>query len=64
METEQQKRLKALVLLGKERGYLNFQELSDYVPIDTVEREHIKDIISMLNDMGIKVHEEAANDDK
>ena len=64
MDTEQQKLLKKMLLLGKERGYLTYQEVFDHLPknIDVSDPDQTKGIISMLNDMNIKVINEAAND--
>jgi len=64
METEQQKMLKKMLLLGKERGYLTHQEIFEHLPkdLDISDPEQIKGIISMLIDMGIKVIDEAEND--
>jgi RNA polymerase primary sigma factor len=47
-------RLKALIVLGKERGYLTYAEINDHLP-DMLEVEQIEGIASMINDMGIKV---------
>jgi RNA polymerase primary sigma factor len=47
-------RLKALILLGKERGYLTYAEINDHLP-DMLEVEQIEGVVSMINDMGITV---------
>ena len=47
-------RLKALIVLGKERGYLTYAEINDHLP-DMLEVEQIEGVASMINDMGIKV---------
>ncbi|ADE12669.1 RNA polymerase sigma factor RpoD [Sideroxydans lithotrophicus] len=47
-------RLKALILLGKERGYLTFAEINDHLP-DMLEVEQVEGVVSMINDMGITV---------
>jgi RNA polymerase primary sigma factor len=51
--------LKALIAKGKEQGYLTYHEVNDHLPDDIVDPEQIEDIINMINDMGIKVHETA-----
>ena len=51
-------RLKALIVLGKERGYLTFAEINDHLP-DMLEVEQIEGVVSMINDMGITVCDEA-----
>jgi RNA polymerase primary sigma factor len=51
-------RLKALIQLGKERGYLTFAEINDHLP-DMLEVEQIEGVVSMINDMGISVVDQA-----
>jgi len=52
-------RLKNLIILGKERGYLTYAEINDHLPDDTQDSEQIDGIIGLINDMGIQVYEEA-----
>ena len=52
-------RLKTLIVLGKERGYLTYAEINDHLPDDMLDAEQIENIISMINDMGIQVYDEA-----
>ncbi|TSA49031.1 MAG: RNA polymerase sigma factor RpoD [Nitrosomonadales bacterium] len=52
-------RLKMLIVLGKERGYLTYAEINDHLPDDVQNSEQIDGIIGMINDMGIQVYEEA-----
>jgi len=47
-------RLKALIVLGKERGYLTYAEINDHLP-DMLEVEQIEGVVSMINEMGISV---------
>ncbi|WP_159714901.1 RNA polymerase sigma factor RpoD [Blochmannia endosymbiont of Camponotus nipponensis] len=63
MEHNPQSRLKLLVTLGKEQGYLTFSEVNDHLPEDIVDPSQIENIIQMMNDMGIQVMEEAPNSD-
>ncbi|MDD5179799.1 MAG: RNA polymerase sigma factor RpoD [Gallionellaceae bacterium] len=51
-------RLKTLIALGKERGYLTFGEINDHLP-EMLEVEQIEGVVSMINDMGITVCDEA-----
>lgn len=55
----QKSRLKELITRGKEQGYLTYAEVNDHLPADITDPEQIEDIISMLNDMGIRVSEDA-----
>jgi len=52
-------RLKNLIALGKERGYLTYAEINDHLPDDLVDAEQIESIISTFNDMAIQVFDEA-----
>ncbi|MBD1389052.1 RNA polymerase sigma factor RpoD [Neiella sp. HB171785] len=63
MEQTQQSQLKLLVQKGKEQGYLTYAEVNDHLPADIVDSDQIEDIISMINDMGIKVFESAPDAD-
>ena len=51
-------RLKTLIVLGKERGYLTYAEINDHLP-EMLEVEQVEGIVSMINDMGISVCDEA-----
>ncbi|MBV5287249.1 MAG: RNA polymerase sigma factor RpoD [Methyloversatilis discipulorum] len=60
MDADQRRlRLKTLIALGKERGYLTYAEINDHLPDDIVDAEQIESIISTFNDMGIRVFDEA-----
>ena len=61
-EEEAEKRrseLKALVKMGKTRGFLTQQEINDHLPEKLVDPEVLEAIVKMLNDMGIAVYEQA-----
>ena len=51
-------RLKALIVLGKERGYLTYAEINDHLP-DMLEVEQIEGVVSMINEMGVLVYDVA-----
>jgi RNA polymerase primary sigma factor len=53
------RRLKTLIVLGKERGYLTYAEINDHLPDDVLDAEQIEGVISMIGDMGILVYDEA-----
>ncbi len=63
-QEQQQSQLKQLIAKGKAQGYLTYAEVNDHLPSDIVDPEQIEDIIAMINDMGIQVHEEAPDDDE
>ena len=58
-EEQQQSQLKQLIAKGKEQGFLTYTEVNDHLPPGIVEPEQIEDIVRMINDMGILVHETA-----
>ena len=60
---QQQSRLKELISRGREQGYLTYQEVNDHLPDDITDPEQIEDIIGMINDLGIAVHETAPDAD-
>ncbi|WP_427979138.1 RNA polymerase sigma factor RpoD, partial [Agarivorans sp.] len=63
MEQTPQSQLKLLLAKGKEQGYLTYAEVNDHLPADIVDSDQVEDIIQMINDMGIQVHENAPDTD-
>ena len=57
--SKQTQQLKDLIARGKEQGYLTYAEVNDHLPNGIVDPEQIEDIVNMINDMGIAVHEKA-----
>jgi RNA polymerase primary sigma factor len=51
-------RLKALIKLGKTRGYLTHGEISDHLPDKLADAETLEVVHSLLNDMGVAVYEQ------
>src|SRR3569832_116038 len=60
---QQESQLKLLIARGKEQGFLTYSEVNDHLPDEIVDPEQIEDIIAMINDMGIPVHETAPDAD-
>lgn len=52
-------RLKKLIILGKERGYLTYAEINDHLPDDMLDTDQMESVIGIINSMGISVHDEA-----
>ena len=50
-------RLKTLILLGKERGYLTYAEINDH--LTELAADQLEGVVTMLNGMGIQVYDEA-----
>jgi RNA polymerase primary sigma factor len=63
MDKNQQSRLKHLIEKGKDQGFLTYAEVNDHLPEEIVDPQQIEDIIAMINDMGILVHEVAPDAD-
>ncbi|MDH3561133.1 MAG: RNA polymerase sigma factor RpoD, partial [Gammaproteobacteria bacterium] len=63
MDQDKQSQLKLLIEKGKEQGFLTYAEVNDHLPEDIVDPQQIEDIIAMINDMGIVVHEVAPDAD-
>ncbi|OUS09086.1 RNA polymerase sigma factor RpoD [Gammaproteobacteria bacterium 42_54_T18] len=60
---KQKSLLKQLIAHGKEQGYLTYAEVNDHLPSDITDPDQIEDIVGMINDMGIPVHETAPEAD-
>ncbi|PHS72799.1 MAG: RNA polymerase sigma factor RpoD [Cycloclasticus sp.] len=59
---EQASKIKKLIAKGHDQGYLTYSDVNDHLPQD-VEPERIEEIIGMISDMGIGVHEVAPESD-
>ncbi|MCA1779734.1 MAG: RNA polymerase sigma factor RpoD, partial [Xanthomonadaceae bacterium] len=63
LDTAPRSSLKLLIEKGREQGqWLTYAQVNDHLPDDIVDSEQIEDIVNMINDMGIKVFEEAPED--
>jgi RNA polymerase primary sigma factor len=60
---DQQSSIKDLIAKGKEQGFLTYAEVNDHLPDSIVDPEQIEDIVRIINDMGISVHESAPESD-
>ena len=56
-------KIKTLISIGSERGYLTHSEINDHLPDEAAEGESIDRIIASFNDMGIAVYEKAPDAD-
>ncbi|SAL00780.1 sigma 70 (RpoD) [Caballeronia calidae] len=56
---ERQRQMRALIQLGKERGYLTHAEINDHLPDNFAETAAMETVISTFNDMGVAVYEQA-----
>ena len=55
---KRRQRLKALIKLGKTRGYLTHGEISDHLPDKLIDAETMESVIATLNDLGVAVYEQ------
>jgi len=61
-QEQQQSQLKELIAKGKMQGFLTYSEVNDHLPGDLVDPEQMEEVIAMINDMGIEVHEDVPED--
>jgi RNA polymerase primary sigma factor len=57
-----QQTIKALIKLGKERGFITHDELNAALPNEEFTSEQIDDVMSSLNEMGVSVVDNADNE--
>jgi len=53
--------LRRLINIGKDKGYITYQELNEDLSDDTISSEEIDDLLQMFEDLNIKVISEPAN---
>ena len=56
-DDDDESQLKLLIAKGKEQGFITYHEVTEHLPDEIVDPEQIEDIINMIADMGIEVHE-------
>ena len=58
--------IRALMAMGKEKGYLLYEEINELLPADVTSAEELDDLFSALNSAGIEVvdSEKSYRDDK
>ena len=52
-----------LIEKGREQGYLTYADVNDHLPEDISDPDQVDEIIGMINDLGIQVHETAPDAD-
>ena len=60
---KQQSGIKDLIAKGREQGYLTYAEVNDHLPEDISDPDQVDEIIGMINDLGLQVHETAPDAD-
>nr|WP_238265131.1 RNA polymerase sigma factor RpoD [Cupriavidus pauculus] len=51
--------MRALIALGRERGYLTHADLNDHLPDNVTQTAAMETIVSTFSDMGVSVYEQA-----
>ncbi|KRO98262.1 MAG: RNA polymerase subunit sigma-70, partial [SAR86 cluster bacterium BACL1 MAG-120813-bin36] len=60
---KQGSRIAELIEKGREQGYLTYSDVNDHLPEDISDPDQVDEIISMINDLGLQVHETAPDAD-
>ena len=55
--------LKRLIDIGKDKGYITYEELNDDLPDEVVSSEYIDDLMVMFEEMDIMVIDEATKEE-
>jgi len=56
-------RIAELIEKGREQGYLTYADVNDHLPEDISDPDQVDEIIGMINDLGLQVHETAPDAD-
>jgi len=56
-------RIAELIVKGREQGYLTYADVNDHLPDDISDPDQVDEIIGMINDLGLQVHETAPDAD-
>lgn len=58
-DEERQRQMRALIALGRERGYLTHADINDHLPDNFTQTAAMETIVSTFSDMGVTVYEQA-----
>ena len=56
--------LKALLESGKEKGYLTYSQVNDYLPDDAVNPEKLDQLLLILEEQGIELIDESEAEER
>src|SRR4051795_12801172 len=56
--------LKALIESGKEKGYLTYSQVNDYLPDDAVNPEKLDQLLVLLEEEGIELIDESEAEER
>src|SRR3989339_1275977 len=54
--------LKRLIDIGKDKGYITYEELNDDLPNDVISSDYIDDLMMMFEELDIMVIDEASKE--
>ena len=57
-------KISELIEKGREQGYLTYADVNDHLPDDISDPDQVEEIIGMINDLGLQVHETAPDADE
>ena len=57
IDSQAEANLKKLIVQGKERGYITYDELNEALPQEQVSSEQIEDFMTLLSEMGVNLIE-------
>ena len=60
MEKKNLKEVKKLIDLGKEKGYLTYDDVNDMLPAEVVSPDQIDDVMSIFGELDIEVVDSSA----
>ena len=60
---KQGSRIAELIEKGREQGFLTYADVNDHLPEDISDPDQVDEIIGMINDLGLQVHETAPDAD-
>jgi RNA polymerase primary sigma factor len=61
-QEQQQAQFKELIARGKMQGFLTFSEVNDHLPGDAIDFDQMEEVIAMIKDMGIEIHDVVPED--
>ena len=63
IKEQQLSKIKELLALSREQGYLTVSDINDHLPDELSDPEKINEFIQVINDLGVKVFESKPNDE-
>src|SRR5580692_923591 len=64
MDLKQDEGLKTLIDSGKEKGYLTYSQVNEYLPDEAVNPEKLDQLLVLLEEQGIDLIDEADIDER